>query len=104
MKYLHLYEKFKSKDDWEVGDIVVALEYRYAGQTMWLQENYKYEIIEISQDQLKVKEVGYPYSDLEEYINTFKSEPTILENYFSKNLFITLDEWELTQSTNKYNL
>ena len=104
MKHLHLYEHFKSKNDWEIGDVVVALDTIYARDHIWLHEDYKYEIVNIKHDKIKVKEVGFPYSDLIEYKTIFNGTSPVLQKYFSNKKFMTLEEWEFTQHTNKYNI
>lgn len=103
MRHLKIYENFKSPDEWQIGDVVVAITTKYAGNTYWLHEDYKYEIIDMKHDNttLKVKEVGYQYSDE----NTpYNGESPILNAYFFKKDFITLEEWKLKQRADKYNL
>lgn len=102
MKYIQLFENFNSRDDWQIGDIIVALETKYADDTNWLHEDFKYEILDIghANTTVKVKEVGYPYSSLEDYTGRGKT----FNRYFMKYVFITLEEWELKEKEKKYNI
>lgn len=97
MKYIKSYENFKSPEDWQIGDIVVAKETIYASNGQWLREGHKYKILEIGDS-----------GDLEEGIIKVQefdiSGHHILDRFFYKWRFITLEEWELKQSTEKYNL
>jgi hypothetical protein len=96
MKFLKTFENIIPEygDDWEIGDIVVAIETKYGFGAKWLHEDYKYEIIDIAENNcIKVKELNHPYDD----------DP-IIDVYFYRNHFITLEEWELSQDINKYNL
>ena len=101
MKHLQLFENFKSPEDWQIGDIIVSLETKYADGD-WLHIDFKYEIVEIAHANttVKVKEVGYPYSSIEKYTGRGKT----LNCYFMKYCFITLEEWELKEFGKKYNI
>ena len=121
MNYIKTYENFKSPDDWQIGDIVVAIETIYATDSRWLHKDRKYQIIEYyignytgivkttslgsksSRTQgfnsIKVKELNFDDTQI-----TDADWNGVLETFFSKNSFITLEEWELKQDTNKYNL
>ena len=91
MKHLQLYEDFKSIFRWEVGDIVVATENRYAGDTYWLKRGERYEIVEImfNDDVIKVKDV---------------SSKIVLKTNFFKTIFMTEEEWILNIKIDKYNI
>lgn len=81
-----IFEKFKSQDDWQVGDKVVALQNRYAGGTNWILKDSKYVISEISghKEWIKLEHEG--------------------DFWHEKRFFVTEEEWNLRQVADKYNL
>ena len=97
MKYLQLFENFKSRDDWQIGDIVVGAVLTHCDNSNWIVPGHKYEI------------VGYPllnrtYQDKAEIeIRCIKND-IIYDGYWKTKLFITEEEWELKQQSKTYNL
>ena len=97
--------------NWKIGDIIVAIQTKYATDGHWLHEDYRYEIVEFAHvnTTVKVKEIGKPYDigetqeDRRNRIYT-GSPGLILNTYFFKDNFITLEDWELKNTTDKYNL
>lgn len=94
MKYLKKYEKYK--DDWKVGDIVVAVNNKYDVGTYWIIEGKKYEIIEIAHRNTTIKVKDITPNELG-YYKTYNS-------YFHKNNFISEEEYLRRKIINKYNL
>lgn len=118
MKYIKQFEIHNPNygSDWKIGDIIVSTITKYASDSKWLHEDYKYEIIEFAHvnTTVKVKEVGRPYENHEWHrrpnvpsgrpYTDYDRPGVILNAYFFKDNFITLEEWELRNSANKYNL
>ena len=103
MKYLQLFENFKPIEDWQVGDIVVGTRMKYCDSGNWIRPDEKYEI------------VGHPvwHRDIEmKPWNVDKTRISIknvkdnmvYNDYWETNLFMTEEEWELTQKRDKFNL
>lgn len=90
MKYIQLFENFKPREDWQVGDIVVSKKRKYAGNLNWLNYGQKYEIVEVmfSNSVIKIKDLD---------------GQTLNSNFF-KNFFVTEEEWELKEKEKKYNI
>ena len=57
MKHLQLFENFKPREDWQVGDIVIGSEMKYCDNGDWIVPGDKYEILEIipSINNIKIK-------------------------------------------------
>ena len=111
MKYIKKFEIYRSNwkngihyteygSDWKIGDIIVAILTKYASDGHWLHEDYKYEIVEFAHvnTTVKVKEHGLQHSF------RHAGPGLILNAYFFKDNFITLEDWELKNTTDKYNL
>lgn len=82
MKYLQLFENFKPREDWRVGDIVVGAELKYCDNGDWIIPGDKYEIIDISNYYLSIK------------IKCLKSNK-IYDGYWHKDRFMTEVEYNL---------
>jgi len=46
MKHLQLFENFKLRNDWQIGDIVVGSELKYCDNTNYIITGDKYEIVD----------------------------------------------------------
>jgi hypothetical protein len=119
MKHLKIYERFdiiNPPENWKVGDIVVAVRgsNNLAGQTLvyyssrgGLVKNRKYEIVDIEDTSHYAQTPErFPIKVKDEESN-FVTTPygnTKLDNYYLKDNFISLDDWEFRQNTKKYNL
>ena len=97
--------------NWKIGDIIVAIQTKYASDGHWLHEDYKYEIVEFAHvnTTVKVKEIGKPYdigeAQEDRRNRIYAGSPGLILNaYFMKDNFITLEDWELKNTTDKYNL
>ena len=98
MKYIKTYENYKDSSDWKVGDIVYATNGTFDFQLM---KDEPYEIVEIitrGYVQLKTENPEiFP-------INVKDRNGTIVQGIFSRQNFITEEEWKFNNDTKKYNL
>jgi hypothetical protein len=96
------FKLFESHSDWQIGDIIVAIKgvvrmatLDYYSSRGIIVKDGKYEIVSIDNALIKVKDKDGNYVR-----NGFSKK----YKYFLKNDFITLEEWELKNSAEKYNL
>ena len=99
MRYIKTFEniygvKFKSKDDWEVGDIIVANKNHYDRHSRWIIQDNKYKIKEIEKNNppLRDRLLVADMNDEEFHYHYFKDD------------FIDLEQWEVLNNISKYNL
>jgi hypothetical protein len=97
MKHIQLFENFKSRTDWQVGDIISGGKLKYVDNGNWIVPGEKYEII------------GFPLWNKDIHDNTririkCVKNNIIYSNYFETSLFMTEEEWNLKNLEQKYNL
>lgn len=102
MKHLQIFENF---NDWKIGDVVVAIIgnsrqapldfYSSRGKLIF---NDKYKIIDIVDDTIRVEDKEG------NYVRNKFVDKTYRKVYLLKNDFISLEDWILKQTSNKYNL
>lgn len=94
MKYLQLFENFKKREDWQVGDIVVGAEFKYCDNGDWIIPGDKYEILDITSNPIKDSTFykNKYYSSIK--IKCLKND-RIYDEYQVTSRFMTDDEWNL---------
>lgn len=99
MKYIKKFEnindnRFKSKDDWKVGDIIVATKNHYDRHARWIIQDHKYKIKEIEKNKSPLRD---------RLLVTDMNDENFNYHYF-KDDFIDLEQWEVLNNIGKYNL
>lgn len=98
MKYIKKFDNmnnnFKSKDDWKIGDIIVATHTQYDNHGKWVVDDRKYKIIGFDTESLLKTKI---------YILDIDDNTPLYHSY-SKNGFVDLEQWETTLASKKYNL
>lgn len=94
MKYLKTYESFKSKDDWKVGDIIVATKNHYDRNTRWIIKDQKCIIKEIEKNNPPLKD---------RILIADMNNNDYFYHYF-KDDFIDLEQYEVLNGIDKFNL
>jgi len=101
------FKLFESHSDWKVGDIIVAVNgirrmapLDYYSSRGILVKDYSYEIVSIDNALIRVKDKD------DKYVRDSYNEKGKIKRkkFFLKKDFITLEEWELKNSAQKYNL
>jgi hypothetical protein len=95
MKHLKLFENFKPREDWQIGDIVVGAELKYCDNGDWIIPGDKYEIIEIIS-----KPGNNKYSKHSSIKIKCLKNDKIYDDYWVTSRFMTDEEYNLK----KYNI
>jgi hypothetical protein len=101
MKYIKKFEDineslFKSKDEWKVGDIIVATKNMYDRSTRWIIKDHKYKITEIEKNDPPLKD--------RMLLTDMNGDDYDYHYHYFKDDFIDLEQWEILNNIDKYNL
>lgn len=98
IKFEKFYRKFDNYDDcdqnFKVGDIVVCID---SSNTPELEEDCKYKIKNITGP------IEPKFLEIEKYSFSFNNFRQLHQNFYYKR-FISLDDWNLRQTTKNFNL